>query len=255
MAEPMTTFDDEITLTFAPDERPRIAVRDWGVATSIGHVRTENEDAWGHNGTRRFAVADGMGGTRGGLLAAQLSIAAFLAIDPTDGWVPSLVALNEEVARECLAQGFAAAGSTLVALEIEKHRCVTVHIGDSRIYRVREGILQLLTTDHNLGNLRREEGLDPNVSDARGTPRALTSWIGAMVEPDRIDVGTLSVDEGDRVALATDGTFDLLNAEQIEHILTDGSTAEETAQELVDAADTAGGRDNSTALVVDLGVE
>ena len=255
MAESMTTFDDEITLNFAREERPRVAVRDWGVASSIGHVRTENEDAWGHNDTRRFAVADGMGGTSGGLLAARLSVAAFLEIDPTDGWVPSLVALNEDVARECLAQGFRSAGSTLVALEIERHRCVTVHIGDSRIYRVREGILQLLTTDHNLGNLRREEGLDPNASDARGTPRALTSWIGATVEPDRIDVGTLSVDAGDRVVLATDGTFDLLNGEEIEDILTDRSAAGEAAQQLVDAADAAGGRDNSTALVVDLGVE
>lgn len=251
----MTTFDDEITLTFFTQARPTVVVQDWGAATSIGHIRLENEDAWARDGEKRFAVADGMGGTAGGLLAAQSSVNAFMELDPTEGWVPQLVALNRSVATLCMSQGFTAAGSTLVGLEVERNRCVTVHIGDSRIYRVRDGLLQLLTVDHNLGNLRREEGLDPEASDARGTPRALTSWIGSADEPDRIDVGTLSVEQGDRVVLVTDGLTDFVESTAIEALLTDGSSAKEAAQQLVDAADDAGGRDNSTALVVDLGVE
>ena len=181
----MVAFDDEETLTFLPEQlQPQIRVRDWGVATSIGHVRVENEDFWGHDGATRFAVADGMGGTAGGQLAATTSVSEFLALDSSMGWVPELIELNLRVSRACIEGGFSAAGSTLIGLEVEDHRCVTIHIGDSRMYRLRAGAFQQLTTDHNLRNLRLEEGLDPEESDERGAPRALTSWIGAPEEPD-----------------------------------------------------------------------
>lgn len=249
----MTTFDDEITQSFAPN-RGTVEVRAWGAATSTGHIRLENEDSWGHLARTRFALADGMGGTKGGLLAAESSVQGFLDVNPANGWVPELVALNRRVCRICQRAGFTNAGATLIGLEIERHRCVTVHIGDSRIYRLRQNILQLLTADHNLRNLRIEEGLDPEMTDERGTPRALTSWVGAPEEPDRIDVGTLSVQEGDRILLVSDGVSDQLTSMEIESVLIEHSSPEVAAQVLVERSDNAGGKDNATALVADLGV-
>ncbi len=248
-------FDDEITQAFDLSAlQRRVAVSDWGVATSIGHRRMENEDAWGHDRDHRFAVADGMGGTDGGLLAAEAAVREFLTIDPATGWVPRMVDLNRRVAELCARQGFPYAGSTLVGLEVEPTRCVTVHIGDSRIYRLRDRTLQLLTTDHNLRNLRRDEGLDPEQTDERGAPHALTSWIGSPGEPDRIDIGTLSIETADRVVLVTDGVSGQLSPERIEAIVADGITCQDAADRLVAESDDAGGRDNSTALVVELEV-
>lgn len=251
----MTTFDDEVTLSFEHGEiRRTVEVRDWGAATSIGKIRKENEDHWGHVETHRFAVADGMGGTDGGRVASELIIDGFMRLESNSAWVPQLTQLNRSVHERCQALGFPQAGTTLVALVVEAHRCVTVHIGDSRIYRLRDGNLQLLTTDHNIWNLRLEEGLDPSVIDQRGTPRALTSWIGSPEEPDYIDIGTLSVEEGDRLLLVTDGVSEQLTSEDIETILASEADSTLVAQTLVDRADLAGGKDNSTALVVDLGV-
>lgn len=251
----MTTFDDEVTLSFVHGEiRRTVEVRDWGAATSIGKIRKENEDHWGHDGTHRFAVADGMGGTDGGRAASELIIEGFIKLEPDSAWVPQLAQLNRTIHERCQVLGFPQAGTTLIALVVEAHRCVTVHIGDSRIYRLRNGNLQLLTTDHNLWNLRLEEGLDPWVTDQRGTPRALTSWIGSPGEPDHIDIGTLSVEEGDRVLLVTDGVSEQLTSEDIAALLASEADSTLVAQKLVERADSAGGRDNSTALVVDLGV-
>lgn len=251
----MIGFDDEDTQTFIREkQRATVAVADWGVATSLGHRRLENEDYWGNLMLDRFAVADGMGGTSGGMLAAQTTIEEFLAIDSTVGWVPELIQLNSRVVNTCRRDGFAAAGSTLVGLQVEEQRCVTVHIGDSRIYRLRNGILQQVTRDHNLRNLRLDEGLDPEVTDERGTPRALTSWVGAPQEPEQIDVATLSVEAEDRVILVSDGVSDQLSSDQISSITSRSESCTAAAQLLVDESDNAGGRDNATAIVVELGI-
>lgn len=251
----MTRFDDEITQTFVPRASPpQVGVADWGMTTSIGHRRLENEDAAGHAAHRRFAVADGMGGTAGGLLAAETAVHEFLRIDASMGWVPKMIELNLRVLEVCTAQGFAAAGSTIVGLDVEDSRCVTVHVGDSRIYRLRNGHLQLLTSDHNLRNLRLDEGRDPEETDERGAPQALTSWIGAHGEPDRIDVGTLAVEPGDRVLLVTDGVSGQLPPERIEAILAAPMRCQDAAATLVSESDEAGGRDNATALLVELEV-
>ena len=133
-----------------------------------------------------------MGGAEGGALASQLTVEHLLASSPEDGWITALSLVNSSVRRECKSAGFEAAGSTLVGVVVEEHRCVTLAVGDSRIYRIRDGELQQLTVDHNLGNLRQEEGLDPTVGDARGKPRALTSYIGNPDRAQRLDVGTVS---------------------------------------------------------------
>ena len=245
----MITPNDEDTLPDFPSlDDHRLAICDSGGATTIGLLRSENEDHFGAIGPLHV-VADGMGGTAGGTLASHLTVQHVLEAQYSDGWVTTLRDVNSRVRSECDEAGFPNAGSTLVGLRVEDHRCVTMSVGDSRIYRFRDGMLKQLTCDHNLRTLRKEEGLDPEVTDERGKPRALTSYIGNRDEAQRIDVGTISAQEGDRLLLTSDGVHEQVNTDEMTRFLT-LPTCQDVADALTSAADVAGGRDNATAVVI-----
>lgn len=248
----MISPNDEDTLANLPRvDAPELQVVDIGAATSVGLVRAQNEDFFG-NRNDLFVVADGMGGAEGGALASRLTVEHLLKATPDDGWISALRAMNQRVRAECIEAGFSSAGSTVVGLAIEPRRCVTLAIGDSRIYRFRDRQLQQLTVDHNLGNLRKEEGLDPALGDDRGKPRALIAYVGNPFDSQRIDVGTVSAQPGDRMLLTTDGVHEQLSVEELQICLR-APTCEAAAQAMVARADNAGGRDNATAMVIEFG--
>lgn len=250
----MITPNDEDTLSELPEKDGSILlVADSGAATSVGLIRQANEDHFGATG-QLFLVADGMGGTSGGALASRLTVEHLLQSDPHDGWVAVLSAVNDSVRNACTSAGHPSAGSTIVGLIVEDQRCVTLSVGDSRIYRFRDGELHQLTVDHNLGNLRREEGLDPSIGDERGKPRALTSYIGNPDGSQRLDVGTVSAQHGDRMLLTTDGVHEQLSSSQLSDLL-QIQTCRAAANAIVDASNEAGGRDNSTAYVIELSTD
>ncbi len=250
----MITPNDEDTLSELPQVGAApLRVVDAGAATTVGLVRSANEDSYGSSG-HLFIVADGMGGAAGGALASSLTVHHLLDAAPQNGWISALASVNELVRTDCQQAGYQGAGSTMVAMVVEEHRCVTLAMGDSRIYRCRNGALHQLTSDHNLGNLRREEGLDPSVGDERGKPRALTSYMGNPDTSQRIDVGTVSAQSGDRMLLTTDGVHEQVAPALITELL-QRSTCQEAAQSLVEAADEAGGRDNATVFVIELANE
>ncbi len=252
MEAKVTSPEDEDTLSEGPElAADSLTVDDWGAATTIGLIRAENED---HYGVKEplFVVADGMGGVAGGATASKLTVEYVLAADPTNGWVSALSTINQRVRTECNEAGFPTAGSTLVGVLVEQHRCVTLSIGDSRICRYRDGQLQQLTTDHNLRTLRSEEGLDPNLTDERGKPRALTSFVGNLDSSQRVDVGTVSAQPGDRLVLTSDGVHEQVDIAEMATLL-GLPTCQESAYALIHAADSAGGRDNATAIVLSLG--
>lgn len=221
----------------------------------MGLVRSRNEDAWGEAESRIFAVADGMGGTAGGMRAAGLAITGFLTMDPSNGWLAAISHINVGVRRVCTAEGFPQAGSTLVGLVIDGPRCITISVGDSRIYRFRGGRLDLVTCDHNVRGLRIEEGLNPDEADCRGKPAALTSYLGNPDQRQRIDVTTIGAESGDRLLLCSDGVHGQLSSEALTSVLAAPTDPRLAAEHVVLAANQAGGRDNSTAVVVDLEVD
>ena len=249
----MTTLspDDEDTIPERPAAgRSSVVVVDWGGATSKGSVRPTNEDAWG--GTNElYVVADGMGGTGGGDVASRLAVDAILAEDLRSGPIDAVRRINELVRAKANDLGFPDAGTTLVAVFVEPMRLMTVNVGDSRIYRHRASTLQPLSTDHNIANLRVEEGLDPNEPDDRGRPRALTSYIGNPDPEQRIDISTVSAEHGDRFILCTDGVHKQVGLETMQRLVSKASCLE-AAQSLVNEANAAGGRDNATAVVLDI---
>ena len=222
---------------------------------SLPGSRARNEDyaaCYLGTGTERLAtgviaaLADGMGGAKGGRVAAEISVRAFIdaalgqpatvgiarigsrAVDAVNRWVHSQGRTDPEL------NGMACTLSALVLCGTRAH---VLHVGDSRVYRLRDGKLSLLTSDHTLG--------------APGTSHALTRAVGAQ-EVLRVDHGVEALRVHDRFLLCSDGVHGALTQQQILATLCKRAAPRETAFQLVGEAALAVNADNCTAVVVDI---
>ena len=155
---------------------------------------------------------------------------------------------DREVARQATGR-LAQMGATVAALAIQNGFALIAHVGDSRVYRLREGALEALTRDHSLQAEMESSGLA-----APGPYRVsnvITQALGAG-SPVRPDVRIEPALPGDRYLLCTDGLTDALDAESIAWLLTRARGATDA---LVEAAFERGSTDNITALVVSLATD
>jgi PPM family protein phosphatase len=234
-------------------------------ALSIAGRRTNNEDAiCAQPGLGLFVVADGMGGYEGGEIASALAVEAIhelvrrTAGDADVTWPYKIdprrsVGENElMVATRMAADRIAARrdgelrdmGSTVVALRLTRDGAVIAHVGDSRVYRLRGGMLAQLTTDHSLAAQLEAAGTKPDADFA--WRHVITRALGtATSEP---DVQYQPVERGDVFLLCSDGLSEVLDPAHIAALL--ALPVELACRELVDAAYAAGSRDNISAVVV-----
>lgn len=253
---PATFLDPEQTdPTFRPHDVSDEPYK-WvaGGFSSQGLVRASNDDAWAVVPDRAFVVADGIGGQPGGGFAARLTVDTFVgSLSKDGGFADALTALgkaNAEVLAERSAAGFPKAGTTFLSMTTsDDSHCAVVWCGDSRLYRLRGGRLELLTRDHSVRNEAATAGASE--ADLKGVPLgALTRCVGSelMFEP---DILMIAPHIGDRYLLCSDGVSGQLSARDIADAMT-GTTVGSTALALAHMADVAGGRDNATALVVEV---
>jgi protein phosphatase len=235
-------------------------VVEWGAATSAGTRRRVNEDSWGRRDDV-FAVADGMGGRGGGELAARTAVERLLhrigAARAHPDWRAIVEQVNTDVLAVAADRGIERIGTTLVAAIVGGPLVTLLHLGDSRAYRLtRHGDvdrLDLLTHDHNVRAELLAAGLDVGDYRERGVAlHGLTSFIGLEHDVLRIDVLAVPVRTSDRILLCTDGVHRQLDDDRLRALL-GAATAQLAAEALVREADLVGGRDNATAVVVQLG--
>ena len=192
------------------------------------------------------ALADGMGGAKGGRVAAELAVRTFLeaclelpptlgpaqiganAVEATNRWIHTLGRSDPAL------NGMACTLSALLLCGRSTH---LVHVGDSRIYRLRDGSLTLLTTDHTLG--------------APGTTHALTRAVGAQ-DSLRADHFKESVHLHDRYLICSDGVHGGLSHRELHVMLAKRAAPTETAEQLVEHVATRTDSDNATAVVLDI---
>ncbi len=239
--------------------------------SDAGRVRTGNEDSLEVDLERGlFVLADGMGGCVGGEVASSMAVRIVVNEFrqqplplPTDGAVSAglgegalrLATAIAKANREIHALSEARAdlrgmGSTLVALLCEGTCAVIASIGDSRVYRLRQGRLEQLTVDHTVVQEQLEYGLlTPEQARLIGSRGLLTRALGA--EPwVEVDVQEQRVLAGDVFLLCSDGLFDMLEDAEIRALLDSAATdLEGTAQRLVDAANARGGYDNISLIL------
>ena len=234
----------------------------WAAATHQGLVRDHNEDAlWPRPPDGRMAqgeatddflaaVADGMGGHVAGEVASRVAIEAAVA---TDGdAVARVLAANAAVLHTAHARPrFTGMGTTLTLAIFSGDIVEIGHIGDSRAYRYREGNLEQLTRDHSLvAEMVASGELRPEDATAHPFRSVITRALG-LESNIAVDLVQRDALPGDRFLLCSDGLTTMLESTQIAALLTerDGPAA---AAALVEAANRAGGFDNTSVVVVDV---
>jgi len=226
-----------------------------GVATDVGRVRERNEDSYLAR-EPLFAVADGMGGHRGGNVASELAIETLSSFRmPAQGAAAALVEDIKRANLRVMERGASdrdlrGMGTTVTALVTQDARAYIAHVGDSRAYLLRDG-LQQLTEDHTLvQRMVREGRLTPEEAGHHPQRSVLTRAVGVEDGLD-VDELTLDVHSGDRILLCTDGLTSMVDNDAIERILKDEPDPQAAAEQLVSLANEAGGEDNITVVLVD----
>jgi protein phosphatase len=230
----------------------------WHALTHTGHRRAGNEDSYLAD-VPLFAVADGMGGHSHGDRASDAVVRRLQAA--VDGDFVESAAIIEALNRatwdihqlDDASQGI---GTTVtgVALSLSAGQAqfTVFNVGDSRVYCFADGMLKQITTDHSVVQEMIERG-QLTVDEAESHPDAnvITRAVGFSVEPD-VDLQTLPLTSGMRILVCSDGLTKEVPFDRIAQHLGAQLSARETANSLVDAALTQGGRDNITVIVVDV---
>ena len=225
--------------------------------TDIGKIREENEDRFLRDDRLRlYAIADGIGGLAGGGEAAEEAIAqlAALAADlPGEReWDFQLVfsEINQRVATvgRTIDTTFGI-GTTLTALRLWDRRLQLAHVGDSSAHLRRGDRLEKLTHDHTMENELRARSMHSVVFLNPRTRNALTRCIGQPVTP-RAELLTRALEDGDRLLLSSDGITRYLSEEEISRAVAGAAEPADALGELVTMANTRGGQDNATGVLV-----
>ena len=222
--------------------------------TDIGLTRAINEDAWHIVDDSLFVVADGIGGHEGGALASSTAVKSVTecGIGMTEVSGRALAAsVNRAVVEAGERTGLDQLGTTLVVIAAHRNHVVVLSAGDSRVYRMRGGELEGLTSDHTVRNELVESGVPLEMARQSNIRLdALTSYMGRHVDHPTIHLASYSIMAGDRFLMCTDGVHGQLASEVITLTMSTGSCSE-TVDALLQRARDAGGRDNATAVVVD----
>jgi serine/threonine protein phosphatase PrpC len=234
-----------------------------GVASDSGRVRELNEDRSFVDDERGiYLVVDGVGGHAGGDLAAEIALAV-IASELADG--PnvellirrSITEANNQIFRKAASdETLRGMGCVLTLAVLRSGRMTVGHVGDSRLYLIWNGGLRKLTSDHSPVGEREDRG-ELSEEEAMLHPRRhevfrdLGSQMRDVDDEDFVEVRDFPFKSDAAVLLCSDGLTDMLTSPEILAIVEHYSgDAEQTARQLVEAANEAGGLDNITAVFV-----
>ena len=238
----------------------------YGLVSITGDFRENNEDrGYADSQGRFFIVADGMGGQAAGEKASELATEFIprelensidFQCDPPE---KVLKCIDEAVATangEIMALGqidpqFHHMGTTVVFLLHVADKFYAGGIGDSRVYRLRNGKMSQLTTDHSLTQALRDAGtITPEEAESHRYRNVLYRYLGTKEGGTGTEAKEFDVKSGDRVVLCSDGVTDGLDETNLQRLLGEFGDPQKTAESIVQAAEQGGSKDNITCLVV-----
>jgi len=241
-----------------------------GASTHVGKVRKNNQDAFGFN-DYLFVVADGMGGHLGGEVASDLAVKTLInAFESSgklkrkkikrnhSGLINAVEHANHQIIQNAAEDSsLKGMGTTLCAVMIgvqenESPAFVIANIGDSRVYQFSNGNLKQTTQDHSLvADLVRAGELTEQEAARHPQRNVLTRALG-IDAASKTDIYELTINNGDKYLLCSDGLFNELSEIRITEILNEISDPQIAAEMLVNEAVEAGGHDNVTAMVLNV---
>ncbi len=241
--------------------------------SDIGCVRANNEDHLGWDAEAGIlVVCDGMGGAAAGEVASRMAVEVVLQYfreggqsgnDPQSGSVIKDVSARAQRLASAIHKANAAIyraamqnpaqqgmGSTIVAIAVAEGQFSVAHVGDSRVYLLRDGTIRQLTEDHSfVTEMVRRGIMGREAAEASGLRNVITRALGseAEVRPDVRDWPTLPHDV---LLLASDGLTRQINDESIRNIVEQAPSLDAACDRLIAAAKESGGEDNITCLLL-----
>jgi serine/threonine protein phosphatase PrpC len=246
---------------------------DVGGRTDIGCIRESNEDSFGYDREKGiFVVCDGMGGAAAGEVASQIGVACVLAHVP-DASRPGKLSSPEASTRNlpskadvltlaiqlandkirATARGnprLAGMGTTIVATLVRSNTASIAHVGDSRIYLLRDGSLQQLTTDHSLVMEHVRLGfISQREAETSNLQNVVTRALGTedVARPDLADV---TLRANDVLLLCTDGLTRHVSDGRISELIINTDSADSACNALIEEARAQGASDNITCVLI-----
>lgn len=234
---------------------------DSGFATDVGKIRNMNQDFLAVSDSL-FVVADGMGGHRGGEAASEIAVKKIIERQRystvqsfRDQFIEANTTVRSEAGRNADWEGMGTTlcGITLISPgEDGKEKLAIANIGDSRIYLLSQGLFSQVTEDHSLvEEMRREGKITAQEAEIHPHRNIITRALG-IDEEANVDCWELPIHKGDRFLLCSDGLTNEVATSEIHSILATVDSPQEAAELLVDLANTSGGNDNITVVVVDV---
>jgi protein phosphatase len=234
--------------------------------TDPGRVRDQNEDRWYADPQQGlYVVADGMGGTVAGALAARIVMEALPSLlrkrmqgieslassQATDRVLATVAELSNHLRNESQHMpGLDGMGATVVLALIRGAQALIAHMGDSRAYLVRQGRIERLTGDHSIVQLLLNSGeitpAEAATHPARGQVTRFVGMPGEALPEARFE----ELQPGDRLLLCSDGLTAMLRDLVLLAVLRSNLAPDAMCKRLIGAANAAGGKDNITALIV-----
>lgn len=235
-----------------------------GYGTHVGKIRKMNQDAYWIGQTPQkepvLAVADGLGGHRAGEVASKMMVDAIAeyatsghwenGMQVKSGWIKTIKKANFDIFQAgSLRVERAGMGTTMTMLMQRDRMLYGFHVGDTRLYQVREGILKRLTKDHSMVEQLLDVG-EITLEEAKIHPNRnmLMRAIGTdeTVEPDVLEV---EWKPGDVYLLCSDGLTNYMEEDEILRILLHMKDEATGVQQLIEGANARGGGDNITAII------
>ena len=239
-----------------------------GVVSITGNFRKNNEDnAHVDPRGRFFIVADGMGGQAAGEKASALAVemipeALNTKLDFKRAGKEAVAKLLDRAVADANEEIMAAGaldpeqnqmGTTVVFLVAAGNLLYVGGVGDSRVYRLREGALKQLTVDHSLVQALVEAGtIKPEEAATHRYKNVLYRYLGCKEGAQGASVKAFEPKSGDRFLLCSDGVTDGLDGSPLRDLLAAGDPPQPTAERIVEAAQRGGSKDNITCLIVDV---
>jgi protein phosphatase len=241
----------------------------WAAATHPGRRRASNEDAFcARPDLGLFIVADGMGGHVAGEIASRLAVDTIESTVASgdcslpdsrnctmgerrlqEGFDRASLAIAQQTAQNPRLRGMATTASVLL---ISGGASAIGHVGDSRIYLWRDGLLQQLTHDHSWVAEQVMLGL-LSPAEARLHPwRNVVTRALSASDPPQVELSPLALQPRDRLLISSDGLHGVISDERIGAVLADAQDLDAGCQRLIDQANTAGGPDNITTILLEI---